>query len=66
MTTRTDHGGGIALPTCPVTIWRDTEPRDNGGRGERVIEQGTCDQPVERFNLCAKHAADKVRLGGAA
>lgn len=36
---------------CPVTLWR---------YGKRP-----CGEPVERFGLCAKHAADKVRLGGA-
>jgi hypothetical protein len=48
------------MSTCPITVWRAKTMR-----GQQHGLSSPCGEPVERFGLCAKHAADKVRLGGA-
>lgn len=51
---------------CPISVWRPIkEPRENGrgrGRGFAFGVSRPCNEPIDRFGLCAKHAADKVRL----
>lgn len=42
--------------TCRITVWSN-----NIDAKER-----RCNEPINMGGLCAKHAADKVRLGGAA
>lgn len=45
---------------CKVTIF--DRLASTGRRGGQVF--ATCDQPVTKYGLCAKHYADRVRLGG--
>lgn len=51
------------LKVCEVTVYVPIPPSANArGRGFRVIEPHPCGEPVDRYNLCAKHAADRDRL----
>lgn len=47
--------------TCPVTVYHPT-PRD----AYHLYYPAPCGAPVVDGRLCARHAADRARLGGAA
>lgn len=48
---------------CPVTVWDSIAPSPRPKAP--TMHARPCGQPVVDGGLCAKHAADKVRLGGA-
>lgn len=48
-------------PTCPVTVW------DRHATGFHFgVSVRPCGNPAISHGLCARHEADRVRLGGAA
>jgi hypothetical protein len=55
------------VTTCNVTVYDAIPPRLNArGRGATCIIDRPCGAAVVAHGLCAKHLADRVRLGGAA
>jgi hypothetical protein len=48
---------------CHVTVYDAIPPRPNArGRGETTLHAHPCGQAIDRYNLCAHHAAEKERL----
>jgi hypothetical protein len=51
------------MTACAVTVYDAIPPRPNArGRGETTLHAHPCGQDIDRYNLCAHHAAEKERL----
>lgn len=54
----------MTAAACPVTVHEPTTPRPHA-RGEITFRSRPCGEPVVAGGLlCAKHLADRERLGG--